>query len=67
MAFLTPVSSWPPPVVGFCTVNNDMGEGKDTGTGWAVALMSLMFIPVVLFFLVMGLNKALNLHLHCRS
>jgi len=25
--------------------------------------MSLMFIPVVLFFLVMGLNKALNLHL----
>jgi len=38
-------------------------RGKDTGTGWAVALMSLMFLPVVLFFLVMGLNKALSLHL----
>ena len=38
-------------------------RGKDTGTGWAVYLMSMMFIPVVLFFLVMGFNKALNLHL----
>lgn len=38
-------------------------RGKDTGTGWAVGMMSLMFIPVVLFFLVMGLNKALSLHL----